>query len=407
MKLRLLVQLGWRNLWRHKRRNGILLGGITFAVAAVILANSFIRGMQVQMVDNAVDLMNGHIKILAPGYLDDPGVAQSFELAKDWRPDALEGITPDMVAGWASRIRVPAVIMSERETRGIQLVGVDPASENISFVGKLGISGEPLADAADRRVIVGAALAERIETQVGRRIVLITQGADGRNREAGYRVAGVYRAETASLEKIFVFTGRDTVQNLLETTVVTELSLRLTEDRFSPPILQRLANVFTGLDVLSWQQLDPTAAALTAIIDVVILVYFFIMMGALSFGLVNSLVTAVMERTREMGMMRAIGMRPRAVLLQVVLESTLIMGAGIAGGVLIGLLAFIPIAGGVDLGGFDEALDTFGLSNVLVPQLVAGDVILVVVLSLILGFVASASPAVRSMKMGPLEAMRR
>ena len=407
MKLRLLLQLGWRNLWRHKRRNGILLGGITFAVASVVLANSFIRGIQVQMVDNAVDLMNGHVKILAPGYLDDPSIAQSFELAQDWRPDALEGITPDMVAGWASRVRVPAVIMSERETRGIQLVGIDPASEGISFVGELAISGEPLADAADRRVIVGAGLAERIETQVGRRIVLITQGADGRSREAGYRVAGLYRAESSSLEKVFVFTGRDTVQDLLETSVVTELSVRLTEERFGPPLLQRLANVFVGLDVLTWQQLDPMAAALTAIIDVVILVYFIIMMGALSFGLVNSLVTAVMERTREMGMMRAIGMRPRAVLLQVVLESTLIMGAGIVGGVLLGLLLFLPIADGVNLAAWNEALSTFGLKNVVVPQLVAQDVVVVVVLSLLLGFVASASPAVRSMKMGPLEAMRR
>ena len=407
MKLRLLVQLGWRNLWRHKRRNGILLGGITFAVASVVLANSFIRGMQVQMADNAVDLMNGHVKILAPGYLDDPGIAQSFEVAQDWRPDALDGITPDMVAGWASRVRVPAVIMSERETRGIQLVGIDPASENISFVGKLAVEGEGLADAADRRVIVGAGLAEQIETLVGRRIVLITQGADGRNREAGYRVAGIYRTDSSSLEKVFVFTGRDTVQNLLETNVVTELSVRVTEERFGPPLLQRLANVFSGLDVMTWQELDPTAAAMTAIIDVAILVYFFIMMGALSFGLVNSLVTAVMERTREMGMMRAIGMRPRSVLLQVVLESTLIMGAGIAGGVLLGVLVYLPIADGVDLAAFDEALSTFGLSNVLVPQLIAQDVILVVVLSLILGFVASASPAVRCMKMGPLEAMRR
>ena len=87
----LLFQLSWRNLWRRRRRNGLLLAAISFAVAGVVVLNSFIRGMQVQMMQTAVNNMNGHVKVLAPGYLDDPGIAKSFDLAKEWRPDALEG----------------------------------------------------------------------------------------------------------------------------------------------------------------------------------------------------------------------------------------------------------------------------------------------------------------------------
>ena len=200
MPVKLLLQLSWRNLWRHRRRNTILLVAIAVAVAGVLLLNSLLRGIQVTMKESVIDNLTGHVKVLQPGYLDDPGIAHGFEVARDWDMD----VDPDAIVGWTSRIRVPAVIMSERETRGVQLVGVDPARESISFLDDIVIDGEALLSPDDRRVLVGAGLAEQLETKVGRRLVLITQGADGLNREAGYRIAGIYRAEAAGLEKAFV-----------------------------------------------------------------------------------------------------------------------------------------------------------------------------------------------------------
>lgn len=403
----LLLELSWRNLWRRKRRNGLLLAAISFAVAGVVLLNTFIRGMQVQMVDTAVNNMNGHVKVLAPGYLDDPGIAKSFELAKAWRPDALAGIEAEMVLGWASRVRVPAVVMSERETRGVQLVGIDPATEDISFIGDMPVTGERLSGPEDGRLLLGKALAEQLETTAGRRIVLISQGADGKNREAGYRIAGLYDAEGEGLEKAFLFTGIANVQNLLDASVVTEVSVRLTEARHSGSFISRMIDAWTGLDVLTWQDLEPMAAAMHEFVDVAIAVWFLIIMGALAFGLINTLVTAVMERTRELGMLRAVGMRPTAVVAQVVVESMLIMALGVVIGLTAGILLYLAVADGIDLSAFAAATEEFGLAALMLPKLEAGDVWLVVVLSAVIGLMASVYPAWRSVKLTPLEAMRR
>ena len=403
----LLLELSWRNLWRRKRRNGLLLAAISFAVAGVVLLNTFIRGMQVQMVDTAVNNMNGHVKVLAPGYLDDPGIAKSFELAKAWRPDALAGIEAEMVLGWASRVRVPAVVMSERETRGVQLVGIDPATEDISFIGDMPVTGERLSGPEDGRLLLGKALAEQLETTAGRRIVLISQGADGKNREAGYRIAGLYDAEGEGLEKAFLFTGIANVQNLLDASVVTEVSVRLTEARHSGSFISRMIDAWTGLDVLTWQDLEPMAAAMHEFVDVAIAVWFLIIMGALAFGLINTLVTAVMERTRELGMLRAVGMRPTAVVAQVVVESMLIMALGVVIGLAAGILLYLAVADGIDLSAFAAATEEFGLAALMLPKLEAGDVWLVVVLSAVIGLMASVYPAWRSVKLTPLEAMRR
>ena len=404
MPLKLLAALSVRNLFRHKRRNLMLLMAIVVAVAGVVVTNGLIRGMQLDMREAAVANLTGHIKVLAPGYLDDPNIEKSFELAPDWQPD----VPVAEMEGWAARIRIPAVIMSERETRGVQFVGVDPAQENISFLGDVDITGEGLADAEDGRVLIGVELARQLETRVGRRLVLITQGLDGRNREAGFRIAGLYDAEGTALEKQFVFTGVTALQQMVEAPVVTEVSIKLVDELKEGEVKDSLSGFFSTLDVMDWQELEPQAAAMFVYVDSAILIWFLVIMGALIFGLVNTLITAVMERIKEFGMLRAVGMKANAVILQVVLESTIIMLAGVAAGVLVGwILATQWLGDGIDLSQWAQGVEMAGMRSVLTPHILAEDIILVTGLSLFFGVLAALYPAWRAVKIKPLEALRR
>lgn len=405
MPLPLLFSLSVRNLFRHRRRNLMLLLAISVAVAGVALTNSLIRGFQADMRDAAVDNLTGHIKVLATGYRDDPGIDKRFHAPEDWR-NALSGIP---AAGWASRIRVPAVLMSERETRGIQLVGIDPSREDISFVGDVAVSGERLADVEDGRLLLGRALAEQLRTGVGYRLVIMAQGADGLNREAGFRVAGLFDGDGTGLEKAFAFTGLERLQTLLGTSAVTEISVRLDHDEAQrmDTAVRRLQDAFPAQEVLRWEALEPQAAAMFEYADMAIFIWFLILMSALVFGLVNALVTAVMERTRELGMLRAVGMRPGTVIMQVVLESSIIMGAGVAAGLLIGGGLVWWLRDGIDLSAWSQGVELAGMRSILVPRLLAADVALVAGMSLVLGVLASLYPAWRAVKIKPLEAMQR
>ncbi|MDE0421500.1 MAG: FtsX-like permease family protein [Gammaproteobacteria bacterium] len=402
MPVGMLLQLSWRNIWRHRRRNAILLSAIAIAVAGVMLLNTMMRGMQQDLMNTAIENLTGHVKVLDPGYLDDPGIERGFEVADGW-----QSALPDHVRGWAMRIRVPAVVTSERETRGIQLVGVDPARESISFLGDAAVSGQRLSGPGDSRLLIGGLLAEALDTAAGRRLVLVTQGADGRTREAGFRIAGVYRAEIAGLEKAFVFTGLGALQRLLGTDEITEISIRLDGDEFEAATTAGLAGSFRDQDVMSWRQLEPQAASMVEVSDITIYILFVIVMGALTFGLVNTLVTAVMERLRELGMLRAIGMRPRVVVAQVVVESSAIMAMGVTTGLTMAAGIFALVADGIDLTAFDDSLASFGMRPTFVPVFDFRDVVLVAVLSLILGAISSFYPARRAVKIKPLEALRR
>ncbi len=402
--MKLLVQLSWRNLWRQRRRNGMMLMAILVAVGSLVFTNALIRGYQYDMLEDAILNLSGHVKVLAPGYRNDPSAESNFTVPGQFHPD----IGPEHLFGWTSRVVVPAVIISERETRGIQLVGIDPADEqNMSFLAKATIEGTMLSSPDDKGVLVGKKLVDQLNTKLGRRIVLITQGADGLNREAGFRIVGTYDASGTSVEKMFVFAGRETLQTLLGTSAVTELSVRLVSEKNEIQVKEALQAQFPDLEVLDWKELQPQAGAMFEFSDATILIWFVIMASALAFGLVNTLITGVMERVRELGMFRALGMRPNAVLLQVMIESILIVVVGLLGGLIIGYMLVIWMSGGIDLSEFSQGLEMIGIRSVVVPRLLVQDIVQVSVLTTVLGFLASLYPAVKAVRIRPLDALRK
>lgn len=400
----LLLRLSLRNLFRHRRRNLLMLSALVLAIASVVVVNALIRGMQQDLADSTVSNLTGHLAVHAPGYLDDPSIERGFAPENS---RAIEGIQTNLLAGWAARIRVPASIMSERETRGIELVGVDPQQESISFLDRAQINGEGLAGPADKRVLIGQELADRLKTRVGKRLVIITQGSDGTNREAGFRIAGTYDIDAEGLEQSVVFTGRDYLQELLDTELITEVSVRLTQEPADNTLQAALSAQLDGLDVQSWQQLEPQSAAMYAMAETGIYIWFLILMSALTFGLVNTLVTAVMERIKELGMLRALGMRPAQVVSQVVLECNALMLVGVALGCLLGALAVFWLRDGIDLSQWAQGVQGIGMRATLTPRLLLSDIWLVSGMSLVLGLLASFYPALRAVKVKPLEALGR
>ena len=402
MSMNLASQLSFRNILRHRRRNAMLFAAVAIAVLGSSLSMGLVRGWQYDMLDGVVGNLTGHIKVHAQGYRDDPSIQRGFELASDYQPD----VPSEDLMGWAPRILVPAVILSERETRGIQLAGIDPSAESISFLDKVVIEGENLSGPEDGRMIIGKELARQLKTRVGLRLVIMTQGSDGLTRERGFRIAGTYDAEGTGLEKAYVFSGLQTIQSLLDTENVTEISIRLHEEPKKLSIQALLVDFFIGLEVMNWEELNPQAAGLYLFTDSIIYIFFFFIMGALIFGLVNTLIASVMERTKEFGMLRALGMNRRTIILQVVIESLLIMSVGTIFGLVLSYFGFLGLEDGLDLGVWATGLESFGMKAILYPILLVDDFVSVAVMSLIMGILASYWPAKRATKITPLEAMR-
>ena len=316
--LALLFTFSLRNIVRYRRRNFFLFAAIAVAVGGTTLSNALIRGWQVDMLETAVAGLTGHIKLQAPGFADDPSLKNAFS---SLTPIALGDEVP--ILGFAQRINVPAVISSERETRGVALVGVDPASEGISLYRDFVIEGEDLGGPEDGRLLIGKALAETLQTRVGRRVVVIVEGADGKSRERGYRIAGVFDAPMKMSEELLVFTGLAAMQAALGkpefSAPITELSLVLQAEEDRGVAQRELAAQHPQLVVKDWREMQPQVAEIVDVVDATMAIWFFLIMSALTFGLVNTLIATVMQRTRELGMLRALGMNQRLLLIHVVM----------------------------------------------------------------------------------------
>ena len=213
LPFKVIFTLAWRNLWRNHRRTLIMLSAITVGVWAMIFMTALMRGMVDDMLLNGIRNLPGEVQIHHPQYRDDPSINNSIPAPDEKLLKALQ--IPEVKA-WTNRVRVPAVISSERDSRGITLVGIEPVSEvQLGFDSDSITEGRFLKDSNDSGIIIGAKMAERLETRLGKRIVIMSQDPDNNIADRGFRVVGIYQAKMASLEEIYAYAGLATLQKLL------------------------------------------------------------------------------------------------------------------------------------------------------------------------------------------------
>jgi ABC-type lipoprotein release transport system permease subunit len=403
----IVSRLAWRNLWRNHRRTLIMLVTIAVSIWAMIFMTALMRGMVNEMVREAVRVLPGHVQIHHPAYLDDPNVVNSIVAPDAELLDALNG--SDVVA-WTSRVRVPAVVSSARESRSVILLGIDPVSESrVSFVAGDVVQGRFLENGDDDGIIVGKKLIETLETGLGKRIVIMSQDPDNEIADRGFRIIGVFDANTEALEESYVFTGVKAAQLFLGIPGrVHEVAVVGSDFRQIDDMHRAIENAAgSGLSVLPWTELNSYLGTMLGVMDGFVLVWFVVVFLALSFGLVNTLVMAVFERVREIGLMLALGVKPGVVLAQIVVESIWLLVIGAFAGNLLAWLTIRPLQDGVDLSEYAAGLEMFGYSSMLYPEMTMGDVVTANLVVLSLGIIASLSPAIRASRYQPVEALTK
>ncbi len=407
MPLSATTVLAWRNLWRNYRRTLIMLLAIALGAWAMIFMTALLRGMVDDMVKQGIATLPGHVQIHAAAFRDDPSVTHSLPA-----PDRalLEVLNGQQVSAWSSRVKVPAMISSEYENRGVFLLGVDPASElAMGFKTADIVEGRFLEGIDDDGIVVGRKMLQRLETRLGKRVVLMSQDPDNAIVDRGFRIVGVFKAELESREETYVYAGRAVVQKMLGIgTGVSEIAV-LGRDYKEPEALAASIRAVLPPDreVLTWLELDPYLATMMRVMNGFVLVWMVVIFLALSFGLVNTLMMAIFERVREIGLMRALGMRPSAIVYQILIESLMLLALGLLAGNLLALGTIIPLRDGIDISAVSKGVEMMGASSILYPVLLWPDLLLANMVVITLGTITSLLPAWRAAQYRPVEALTR
>ena len=405
--LPIVAKLAWRNLWRNHRRTVVMVSAIAVGVWAMIFMTALMHGMVNEMVVDGIRALPGHVQMHHPGFRDDPGINKLLEM-----PDSK--ITAAFDAGnfvdWSSRIKVPAVVSSERDSRGVTLFGIDPQRErDITFVAADIAQGRYLDSADDEGVVIGQKLAENLETKLGKRIVIMSQDPANEIADRGFRIVGIFKAKLEIYETSMVFAGKSVTQKMLNMPGrVNEVVVLGDDYRNVEPLLARVRAIAgKGPEVLPWDEVDAYLGTMMKVMDGFVLVWMVIIFLALSFGLVNTLVMAVFERVREIGLMMALGMRPSSIVWQIIIESMLLLVIGLAIGNIVALATVYWLQDGINISAVAQGMEMMGAGSMLYPKLTVVDIVLANTIVLVLGLFASLSPAWRASRYDPIEAITK
>jgi ABC-type lipoprotein release transport system permease subunit len=316
------------------------------------------------------------------------------------------------IAAAAPRVQAQALASTAAKSEGIMLVGVDPLVEGgVTFIGRTIVEGQPLAIGADRDVIVGRKLAEEMRLELGDKMVVMAQAANGELGTAAYRVRGVFATESASFDGAFAFVTLSAAQSLLALGPrVSTINLRLDDRAHTSYAVETLRGQLEsrGLAVAAWQELLPQLDEMVQFNRVVSNILLAVLLLVVATAVMNTIFMAVTERTHEFGVMMALGTSPRAVVRMVVYETVvLLLLASLAGyGAGVVIVAYFGHVG-LDLSGFFQGYSAIpGLTGIVYPQLVGASIVPPGIALLVAGVLVSLYPAAKAGRLDPSRAIR-
>lgn len=405
----MLLALASRNIWRNKRRTLLTLSAMVVSSALLILALGVFSGMLGDMLAAATEQYRGHLVISRPGY------QQDRELFSAFNPDAalIDGLEMDAeISGVSPRLRGFGLLSHAHSTYPAELLGVRPRREQqVTNLANHLVAGRYPAPQGESEALLGRGLAQKLGVVPGDELVFVTQAADGSIGNDLLTVSGIFATGDTVHDNNLVLVPLPWLQRVLVLEgQIHELALRINHPRDASPLANRLsATLPADLVATPWGELMPELQEAILSFDASRLVVAAILYLATGLGILNTCYMSVMERTREFGVLMALGMRCWQVRM-LVLTETLIMGlvALAFGGGLGGLMTLYMQQVGIDLS--DHLTPVTYAGSTILPRLHAvsetGNYLLPAALMLAIAVLAGWLPARRAARLQPADALR-
>lgn len=403
----LLLRLAFRNILRQRRRS--ILTALSMIGGYILCAFSFslVDGSYGNIIRIFTQDRTGHVEIHKGDYIEHPRIYKTI----DDRAKVTKVLDADPhVVSYAPRVYAPALAWAGDKNTPVQIIGIDPARErNTSLLARKLTEGSWLtaATAPDGHyhALIGRGVADALKLKPGGHIILISQGADGSVANDIYVVQGIV-GTLDSAEKLNVYLPLAAAQSFLTLgNHVHEYAIILNNIHLARSQAAKLQKLLPGLTVSPWQDVEPTFYKTMESDkrgnDVTLGIILFIVF----IGVLNTVLMSVLERTREFGVLRAIGSRPITIALLISAETLILAALSIAAGFVLSvpLIAFftwhgIAMPQPIDLGGvaFSDMQGDFTASVFVRPALI------------LLGYalLVSIPPGIRAARISPAHAMR-
>jgi ABC-type lipoprotein release transport system permease subunit len=338
-----LVRIAWRNLWRNKRRTLIALVAIALGLAFLAFMDGSIAGFQQAIFGNAVRLQGGNVQVHAPGYQEKAKRLPLLPLADAEAVARAARAQPRVVAA-SRRINTAGFVSSREATMPVTITGIEPELE--APVGLLAgniSQGRYLTAGDEDLILIGQAMAARLKVGVGDRITLLGRATHEQMRRRTMTVVGIYDLGLPEAEKQMVYVSLAEAQTLFDLRdQATEVVVALQSVGQEKAVVAPLQAALPAYEVASWQDLNPEMNQSLEVDKQVMNIFGLVVLLIAGVGILNLMLMAVFERTREIGLLAAMGLKRHEILALFLLEGVLI---GLLGSLVGGMLGGLVVSG--------------------------------------------------------------
>ncbi|MEM7360016.1 MAG: FtsX-like permease family protein [Pseudomonadota bacterium] len=409
-----MLSLAWRNLWRHSRRTWLTVGAMIFSNILLVFMITLQIGNYGMMIENSLKAYAGHIQISATGYSDEPKLRLTVDNITELA-ELLRREIPELSVSMRGETFVMA--SSEERSFGLQVAGVDVAHEaTVSSIPGLLAEGQYLRAGDHPEIVIGSVLARNLKVGVGDEITLLGSGYDGSFAAAVVNVRGIFNSGIAELDRNLAQISFASFQALFAMQEKGHVVIANSSDVYQAASyqqqIQQLLNQQSELgsgaiEVLNWRETNPSLVQAIQSDLVSSIFMYMVLIVLVSFSVLNTQLMSVLERTREFGIMTAIGLRPGQLGKLVVLETTAMAGLGLVIGAFLGLCLTIYLNQvGFVIPGMEEMAARYNLQERLYPSISVFSILVgpsVVFLGCLL---AAVYPVIRLQGLQPVAAMR-
>ncbi len=404
----MISTIAWRNIWRNKKRSFLVMGAVILGLWSILFATSFSAGMISAMIEKGIRHQHSHLQIHHNNY-------QKNKEAKHFIEDAesilQKSASDENIQASAARVTTQAMMNTTKGVRGIQVIGVQAEREaQLTDIDQFIITGKYFDGKQRKPILVSKGIAEKMKLKESTKLVLTFQNTLGDISTLSFRVAGIFDTGNAMLDDTRVYVPFKSLQTALGLAEgqAHELAFFLKDASELERSQAALAAIAPRLHVQSWEDLAPEFRVFEEQFRISIYVILFIIMLALIFGIINTMLMAVLERIRELGMLMAVGMNKRKVFNMILTETVLLTLIGAPIGI---LLAWISITffseNGINLGAYAEGLSSMGVGHIIRPVFEPEVFFITSIMIIITAILAAVYPAYKAVKLKPVEALRR
>lgn len=388
-------------------RSSVIIMAITAGLTGGIFTVALYNGMTEQKLRAAIDTQTAHLQIHANGFQQNKDIRLYLKRV----PDMLKIIQGQKdIQAVAPRLVVTGMAASSAANTGVQLNGVLPDKEKgISTIYRHMTEGDYFGQNKKNQILISSRTAKKLNVKMNEKVIVTLQDIHGDIVGAAFRVTGIFKTNHSQFDETNVFARKQDLERITSMRgQVNEIAIRVYDMETVPRVQQYLQKKLSSADteIQSWREIQPELAYISDATWQMNYLVLIIILLALAFGILNTMLMAIFERVKEIGVLMAVGMSQPRIFFMIILETVFLSLTGAAIGMAVSaLLIYATNRSGIDLSMFSEGLEAYGVGSIIYPQLEPRFYGTLGMMVIVAALISALYPAFRALRLNPAEAI--